>query len=115
MHLLLCQDHHGEGLYPTWPTGTAVANLEPCPTHPGWSHGRIGEHHAYFPDTLLQEGRLTAAYNPTELALPQGSEVRLIAVLHGWAWVEHQERRGWLPCGKLQSRDLPRFIPETAT
>lgn len=109
----LASAHDGEGLYPTWPAGTRVHDIAPCPQYRGWCKGQVDGQIAYFPENILQNSRLTCAYNPTELALPQGSRVHIHAILGGWAWVAHQGQRGWLPLAKLDSPVLPRaFQPE---
>lgn len=107
MQLFLTEDHDGEGMFPDWPAGTAIAALAPCANHPGWWQGEVSDRVAYFPQSLLHDGRLAAAYNPTELVLGKGSRVRLLALVQGWAFVDWQGRQGWLPASKLHSTALP--------
>ncbi|MDO5090178.1 MAG: GNAT family N-acetyltransferase [Cardiobacteriaceae bacterium] len=114
MQLQLTEDHHGEGEYPDWPVGARVDALVPSATFPGWWQGEVEGRSAYFPQALLDDGRLAANYNPTELALPKGSRVHLLGVLQGWAFVAHRGRQGWLPLGKLQGVALPPFTTQRA-
>lgn len=109
--VMLTQDHSGEGVFPTWQAGTPVERLAPCQTYARWWQGHIDGYDTYFPQDILDNGRLTRAYNPTELSLPAGSRVSLLAIVGGWAWCEHGRQRGWLPVEKLQSVVLPDFIP----
>ncbi len=103
LELVLTQHHQAEGRFPTWEAGTIVQNLAPCQTYPRWWRGCVEGCDTYFPEALLDNGRLTYAYNPTELTLAAGSCVTLLAVFGGWAWCAHDEQRGWLPVEKLQS------------
>ncbi len=108
--LVLMQDHVAEGRFPDWPAGTAVDGLVPCRKYSRWWQGQVDGYDTYFPADILDNGRLACAYNPTELSLPAGSRVTLLAVFGGWAWCVHGERRGWLPLDKLQSSSFPELI-----
>lgn len=103
--------HAGEGVFPTWAAGTRVENLAPCGRYCGWLRGSVGGKVTYFPQSILENGRLRCAYNPTELAVAAGSRVRLLALVGAWAWVQCGTKRGWLPADKLESAVFPDFVP----
>ena len=106
LEAVLAVAHDGEGVFPCWPAGTVVSGLASCALHEGWLQGCVNGRSAYFPAAIVANGCLTAAYNPTELALPTGSCVQLLGVWRGWAWVAHDGQQGWLPLAKLQSTDM---------
>ena len=104
MKLTVLDAHAGEGVFPEYPAGTPVEQLQPCQHYAHWLACRLHGRATYLPDVLITDGRLNAPYNPTELPALQGDEVMLLSVCYEWAYVANAEGQcGWLPFAKLCS------------
>ena len=108
MKLILVEAHASEGIFPEYPAGTPVTQLQPCQHYAHWFAACLNGRATYVPDNLITNGLLNAPYNPTELVAAQGDEVTLLSVFAEWAYVVNaQGQCGWLPFAKLFSPRLP--------
>lgn len=97
MQLVVCQNHEGEGRFPTFSKGTVVENLAPCSNYPNWFSCKIEGMETYVSTDFLEGKTLNRAYNPTELVVQAGDVVELLEVHYQWALVAYRGEVGWLP------------------
>lgn len=94
MQLVVCQNHKGEGEFPTFRKGTRVDNLSSCLNYPQWFSCDIEGWQTYVLIHFLDQQILNCDYNPTELEVKEGDVVELLSVHFQWAVVQHQEEVG---------------------
>ena len=104
MNLLVVEKHDGEGIFPLFPKGTAVNDVNVCDESSHWLSCVIYGHETYIPDIYAVDGVLTQDYNPTELVVEKEQIVTLISVVFEWVYVKDGNgREGWLPASKVIS------------
>jgi len=104
MHLLVVEKHDGEGVFPLFPKGATVNNVNTCAESSHWLSCVIHGHETYIPDIYVVDGLLTQDYNPTELIVEKEQKVTLIRIVFEWLYVKDENgREGWLPTSKVIS------------
>ena len=103
MRVMAIQAHIGEGQFPTYMKGTAVAFLEERETRfAHWWACKIEGRDPYIPDIYVSDGKLTMNYNPTELVLEVGEDVQ--GIVYEWLYAVNEEGvAGWIPAEAVVS------------
>lgn len=106
MKLLVVDKHEGEGGFPLFPKGMAVADVKGCQEYAHWLSCVIDGHETYVPDIYVMEGVLTQDYNPTEAVVEKGQTVALEGIVFEWLYVRDERgEKGWLPASKVISME----------
>ena len=80
LHVIVTTAHANEGLFPTYPQGTAVDLLAPCDEFFDWHACRIQGRDTYVYVHMLRDGALAADYNPTELDVAPGDHLEVLGI-----------------------------------
>jgi len=99
MKVRVMQRHLGEGQFPSFAKGTAVAMASEGDTHfLHWWACEIEGHETYVPEHFVREGKLTRDYNPTELVQEAGDIVEVREIAYAWLYATNEEgATGWIP------------------
>jgi len=104
MNVLVVEKHEGEGAFPLFAKGTAVADVKACHQYAHWCSCVIDGHETYVPDAYVVDGALIRDYDPTELIAEKGQIVTLISIVFEWVYVKDGNgTEGWLPASKVIS------------
>ena len=99
MKVKVIQEHPGEGEFPTFEKGTAVAMAQDEDTHfLHWYACDIAGYQTYVPGIFVRDGRLTRDYNPTELIQEAGDILEVWEIIHAWLLATNEQGiTGWIP------------------
>jgi len=104
MDVRVVEKHDGEGVFPLFAKGTAVADLKACKAYAHWCSCAIDGYETYVPDAYVVDGVLAREYNPTEFVAEKGQIVALVHIVFEWLYVKDAHgTEGWLPASKAMS------------
>ena len=99
MKVKVVQEHLGEGKFPTFKKGTAVAMQQKADSHfLHWHECEIEGHQTFVPDIFVQDGVLMRDYNPTELVQNAGDVLEIKEIVYAWLLaINDSGAEGWIP------------------
>jgi len=104
MKVKVIAKHFGEGAFPTFAKGTAVAFGEECTHFLHWYPCAIDGHETYVPESFLCEGKLIRDYNPTELVAETGDILEVQEIVYAWLMATNENGiTGWIPAESVLS------------
>ena len=104
MRVTVIKQHPGEGSFPTFAKGTAVAMGEECTHFLHWYPCIIGDYYTYVPESYVRAGKLIRDYNPTELVAEAGDVLEVYEIVYAWLYaVDSQGVSGWIPAESVLS------------
>ena len=97
--------HPGE--FPTFEKGTPVILAEEEDTEfLGWYACDIAGYKPYLPGAFVEDGKLTRAYNPTELIQEEGGILEVREIVYAWLLATNDKGvTGWIPAERVVSAD----------
>ncbi len=104
MKVKVITNHPGEGCFPTFSKGTAVALKEKCTHFLHWYACNIEGHETYVPEAFVAGGKLTRDYSPTELVVEIGDVLEVREIVNAWLIATNENGvTGWIPAESVVS------------
>ena len=105
MHIIVMNDHPGEGVFPLFPKSSQVLQTGPLCTHyENWYPCTIDGHQTYVPTIFVRDGKLVRDYNPTELVCKMGETLEVTEIVYAWLFVKNAAgESGWFPAERACS------------
>ncbi len=104
MQATVIQNHPGEGVFPTFPKGTAVALKDACTHYLHWYACEIAGCKTYVPEAFVSDGVLVRDYNPTELVQNAGDRIEVLEIVNAWLLAANENgETGWIPAESVVS------------
>jgi len=104
MKVKVIAQHSGEGTFPTFAKGTAVALGNECTHFLHWYPCAIDGHETYVPESFVREGKLIRDYNPTELVAEIGDIFEVQEIVYAWLMATNESgTSGWIPAESVLS------------